>query len=414
LLLFSACLRASAKNYKEDARPFKTGFVKIFNGKDLTGWDGEPGYWSVDDGYIIARVKPEVRVKNHTYLIWQGGKVRDFELRIKFRSTQGNSGIDYRAEPVLTGRDGGKLKWTLQGYQADVAKGWMGSLYNWGKAGAQPGQFVVVTGDDAVNKNIGSVADKQVLSDVGYYKTDDWNEFIIIARGSHITQRINDYLVVEFIDNSFQRRRDGLLGLQVHTGTGPFLNEFKDIRIRPFNTIFGQAKLLFNGRDLTNWSFSDTRTKNTWVVEEGVLTNRGGSQGYICTKDSYTNYVLRFQYRRSGSHKGSVMLRLAGSDRTEPKFIRLFGRDDDFNRIGTEGFTPKVRKRNTPAFRKLPDKLWNECEVVLNQGRLMVKVNGVLRATATECEQMPGKIGFNTDGSQIQYRNIVLIPILSS
>lgn len=414
LLLFSACLRASARDYREDARQLETGFVEIFNGNDLTGWDGEPGYWSVEDGRIIARVKPGIRVNNHTYLIWQGGKVRDFELRIKLRSTQGNSGIDYRAEPVLTGRNGSKLKWTLQGYQADIAKDWMGSLYNWGKAGAQPGQFVVVTGDGAVSKHVGVVADRQILSDVGYYKEDDWNEFIVVARGSHITQRINNYLVVEFIDNSFQRRRDGALGLQVHTGTGPFLNEFKDIRIRMFNTIFGQAKLLFNGRDLTDWNFSDDRTKNAWVVEEGVLTNRGGSQGYICTNDSYTNYVLRFQYRRSGSRKGSVMLCLAGLDRTEPKFIRLFGKDDDFNRIGTEAFALKIRKRNMLVFRRLPDKLWNECEVVLNKGQLMVKVNGVLRATATEGEQTPGKIGFDTDGNRPQYRNIVLIPILSN
>jgi len=432
MLLLTAGFRPATKDDRKSTGPTKTGFTQIFNGKDLTGWDGDPVFWSVETGRIIARVSPEVRVKNHTYLIWQGPKVRDFELRVKFRSTQSNSGIDYRAEPVLTDRDGNQLKWTIQGYQADIAKGWMGSLYNWGKPGAQPSQFVIVTGDEAVSKHIGAVADKQVLSEVGYYKPHDWNEFTIVARGSHILHRINGYLVVEFIDNSSDRRREGVLGLQVHSGPGPFLNEFKDIYIRQFNISFGQAKPLFNGEDLAGWTFSDPQTKSAWIVEDGVLlnparrpqdalrqrrdrVNRVRTQGYICTKDDYTNYVLRFQYRRLGRRKGSVMLRLAGSDRTEPKCIRLYGKGDDFNRIGATDFAPKVRKRqkNIQAFKKLPEKLWNECEIVLNKDQLKVKVNDVLRATATECEQTPGKIGFETGGSGVQYRNIVLIPILS-
>ena len=413
ILLLSAGFRQVTKDDKESARSTQTGFAQIFNGKDLTGWDGEPVFWSVEAGRIIARVSPEVRVKNHTYLIWQGPKVRDFELRVKLRSTQGNSGIDYRAEPVLTDRDGNQLKWTIQGYQSDIAKGWMGSLYNWGKPGAQPGQFVVVTGDETVSKYIGAVAYKQVLSDVGYYKPDDWNEFTIVARGSHILHRINDYLVVEFIDNSSDRRREGMLGLQVHSGPGPFLNEFKDIHIRHSNNAFGQATPLFNSKDLTGWTSSDSQTKSAWVVdvEEGVLLNKGRTQGYICTKDAYTNYVLRFQYHCLGKRKGGVMLRLADSDQC----IRLYGKGDDFNRIGATDFTLKVRKRrgNTPAFKKLPEKLWNECEIVLNKGQLKVKVNNVTRAIATECEQTPGKIGFEAGGSHVQYRNIVLIPILS-
>jgi len=411
ILLLSAGFSPVTKDDKESARSAKTGFVKIFKGTDLTGWDGEPAFWSVEAGRIVARVSPEVRVKNHTYLLWKDGKVRDFELRMKLRSTQGNSGIDYRAEPVLTDRDGNPLKWTIQGYQSDVSQGWMGSLYNWGKPGAQPGQFVAVTGDETVSKYIGAVADKQVLSDAGYYKPDGWNEFAIVARGSHILHRINGYLVVEFIDNSSNARREGVLGLQVHSGPGPFLNEFKDIRIRQFNTSFGQAKPLFNGKDLAGWTFSEPQTKNAWIVEDGVLVNKGRAQGYICTKDDYTNYVLRFQYRRLGRRKGGVMLRLAGSDRTEPKCIRLYGKGDDFDRIGATDFALKEHS-DTLAFRKLPEKLWNECEIVLNKGQLKVKVNDVPRTTATECEQTPGKIGFEASGGHVQYRNIVLIPIL--
>jgi len=173
-----------------------------------------------------------------------------------------------------------------------------------------------------------------------------------------------------------------------------------------------QAKPLFNGKNLAGWTFSEPQTKNAWIVEDGVLVNKGRAQRYICTKDDYTNYVLRFQYRRLGRRKGGVMLRLAGSDRSEPKCIHLYEKGDDFDRIGATDFALKEH-RDTLAFRKLPEKLWNECEIVLNKGRLKVKVNDVPRTTATECEQTPGKIGFEASGGHVQYRNIVLIPILS-
>jgi hypothetical protein len=60
----------------------------------------------------------------------------------------------------------------------------------------------------------------------------------------------------------------------------------------------------------------------------------------------------------------------------------------------------------------MPPKFWNECEISLNKGRLNVKVNDILRATAADCGQTPGKIGLEAAGSRVEYRNIVLIPIL--
>ena len=420
-LAFSVgCAQAVEADKKVDVDHTEAGFVQIFNGRDLTGWDGEPRFWSVKDGVIVAQVSPGVPVKNHSYLIWQGGKVRDFELHVKLRSTVGNSGIDYRAEHVLTDRNGEDLKWTIRGYQHDIAKGWMGSLYNWGKTGAQPGKFIVVSGDGIVTKHIGSVADREALSQVSYYKPNDWNEFVIIARGSHILHRINGYPVVEFIDNSSDTRREGVLGLQVHSGRGPFLNEFKDIRIRKFKTNFGQAKALFNGWDFTGWTFSSDEAKSAWKVENGLLVGRGESQWpgtrCICTKRDYTNYVLRFQYRRLGKNKGGVLLRLTGPEKARARCIRVHGKGDDFDQVGpVANFLLELRKwhRGAVPFRRMPERFWNECEITLNKGQLEVRVNGVLRATGTGCEQMPGKIGFEPGGSGVEYRNIVLIPILS-
>jgi len=418
-LALSASCGQAVEADKVDADRAEAGFMQLFNGRDLTGWDGEQGFWSVKNGLIVAQVSPGVQVKNHTYLLWQGGNVRDFELHVTLRSTVGNSGIDYRAEHVPTDRDGQPLKWTIRGYQSDIAKGWMGSLYNWGKPGAQPGQFVVVNGDENITKSVGSVIDKDVLYKAGYFKPNGWNEFVIIARGSHILHRINDYPVVEFIDNSRDVRRQGVLGLQVHSGRGPFLNEFKDIRIRKFKTSFGQARLLFNGQDFTGWTFSSDENKNKWSVENNLLVNRPSSQGrpihYISTEDDYTNYVLRFQYRRQGNKETAVLLRFADSPGAHPKGIRVSGKGDDFNCVQSVGdFAPALLERLAPlAFRPMPPDFWNECEITLNKGQLEIRINAVLRAMVTGCSQTPGKIAFESGRGQAEYRNVVLIPILS-
>lgn len=407
ILMLSVGCGKVVENDKIGANQTRAGLYQIFDGKDLTGWDAEPGFWSVENGVIVVRVSPEVHVKNHSYLIWQGGKVRDFELRLMVRSTLGNSGIDYRAEPVHTDRNGEELKWTIRGYQSDIAKGWMGSLYNWGKPGAQPSQFVVVSGEETVTKKVGAVVDKDVLYKAGYYKPNDWNEFTIIARGSHILHRINHYPVIEFIDNSRDTRRQGLLGLQVHSGRGPFLNEFRDIRIKQFKISFGRAKSLFNGKDLSGWTFSSPEAEYALSVENGALVCKPGPEGYIFTNNNYTNYVLRFQYCRLGKDKGAVLLCLTG----QGKCIRISGKGDDFNHV--QGISEKLKiEIKKLKFREMPEKFWNECELILNKGRLEVKVNGVLRAVATGCRQTPGAIGFEVSGSRIEYRNIVLIPIL--
>ena len=223
-ILLLAALMASATyaqtvKSRTDADPAEPEFEQLFNGKDLAGWDGDPAFWSVKDGTIVAKVQEGLDVKNHSYLIWQGGRLKDFQLSLLVRSTQGNSGIDYRAMPVTSDKDVLELKWTIKGYQCDIAQGWMGSLYNWGRPGAQPSHFILRGYRHySLSEIVGSVVDKDALLKAGYYRPNQWNRFTIIARGSHILHRINGYLVVEFINNTNERRNEGLLGLQVHSG----------------------------------------------------------------------------------------------------------------------------------------------------------------------------------------------------
>ena len=91
------------------------GFVPIFDGKTMNGWDGDPTFWRVENGEIVGETTPEKVVKMNNFLIWRGGKVKDFELKIDFRLSGTNSGIQYRSVemPELG-------KWVLKGYQADM------------------------------------------------------------------------------------------------------------------------------------------------------------------------------------------------------------------------------------------------------------------------------------------------------
>ena len=93
----------------------EAGFKPIFNGRTLDGWDGNPKFWSVEDGAITGRTTKENPTKGNTFLIWRQGPVDDFVLRLKYKIVGGNSGIQYRSREVDS--------WVVAGYQGDFEAG---------------------------------------------------------------------------------------------------------------------------------------------------------------------------------------------------------------------------------------------------------------------------------------------------
>ena len=91
------------------------GFRPLFNGKDLSGWDGNPELWSVEDGCITGKTTGPEQLTYNQFLIWRGGVVKNFELRAKMKQAGNNSGIQYRSRefPEIG-------KWSIGGYQCDV------------------------------------------------------------------------------------------------------------------------------------------------------------------------------------------------------------------------------------------------------------------------------------------------------
>jgi hypothetical protein len=198
--------------------------IELFNGRDLSGWDGDPKFWSVRDGVITGETTAANPAKNNTFLIWRGGEVADFELRLKYRIRGGNSGIQYRSKDLGN--------WVSGGYQADIEAGtnYTGILYEERGRGilALRGEKVTIGADGKkqVVGSIGTAADIQAA-----IKTEDWNDYVVKAQGNHLVHTVNGKVTVDVTDEQETKAaKTGILALQVHVGP-PMTVEFKDIRL---------------------------------------------------------------------------------------------------------------------------------------------------------------------------------------
>ena len=206
------------------------GFESIFDGKTLEGWKGKESFWSVEDGAITGRTTSENPTKGNTFLIYQGDDLADFELHIKFRIENHNSGVQYRSKDLGD--------FVVGGYQADIdATGrYLGILYE-ERLGrgimAQRGQKVVF-GEDGKKEVTGKTGDAEEI--LAAYKEKDWNEYVIIARGNQLVQKINGHTTIDVTDNQKDKfRPSGILALQLHAGP-PMVVQFKDIRLKRYGT----------------------------------------------------------------------------------------------------------------------------------------------------------------------------------
>ena len=209
------------------------GFLSIFNGKDLTGWEGNPKLWSVKDGAITGQTTAENPAKGNTFLIWTNGTPSDFELRCSFKLTPGdskgfaNSGIQYRSKVF------DPANWVVGGYQADMEAGpsYTGILYEERMRGimALRGEKVVWDKEDK-KQVVGSVGDAAAIG--AAVKKGDWNEYVIIAKGNHLQQFINGKQTIDLTDDcEAKRAMSGVLALQLHAGP-PMMAQFRNLRIK--------------------------------------------------------------------------------------------------------------------------------------------------------------------------------------
>jgi hypothetical protein len=215
--------RYRASRYQ--ASRYQPRAIDLFNGKDFSGWDGDSRFWYIVDGTITGITTKENPTPINTFLIWRGGKLKDFELSVKYRILGGNSGIQYRSKDLGD--------WHVGGYQGDFEFGerYNGIIYE--ERGrrilADVGEKTVI-GEDGKPKKVGEVGDPAVLR--AAIRKAEWNDYVITARGNHLRHEINGRVTAETTDDDVKgRAMEGILALQLHQGP-PMIVQFKEIRLR--------------------------------------------------------------------------------------------------------------------------------------------------------------------------------------
>jgi hypothetical protein len=208
------------------------GFQSIFDGRTLSGWEGNPAYWRVEAGAIVGEITAATVIKSNTFVVWRGGRPRDFELKLDYRITpEGNSGVNYRSaivpDPVTPAN-----RFAMRGYQCDLdgRKQYPGNNYE--EKGrlflAVRGQMTHVVGG-RVPVLLATIGDPDELA---RSVTDDWNAMHLIVRGNTFTHMINGRLMTVVVDDDAPNRPvDGLIGMQVHAGP-PMKVEYRNIRLK--------------------------------------------------------------------------------------------------------------------------------------------------------------------------------------
>lgn len=180
------------------------GFAPIFNGKDLTGWEGDAKLWLVEDGALVGR-SPGIKYNDFLATTKTYG---DFVLRfqVKLVDNKGNSGVQFRSKRVPPPSH------EVSGYQADIAAGWWGKLYD----EARRNRVLAGPSDEVLKKAL---------------KPGDWNDYEIEAIGNRIKLSINGVVTVDYTEADEKIAREGIIAVQIHSG-GPMEVQFRNLRIK--------------------------------------------------------------------------------------------------------------------------------------------------------------------------------------
>ena len=214
-----------------------TGFESIFDGT-MKNWDGDPAFWKVENGALVGETTAANPLKENTFLIWRGDEPGDFELKVEFKMSSTNSGIQFRSQHLPAGSAQGNNvvsgKWVLKGYQADIDfdNRYTGMIYE------ERGRGILMQRGQAVY--LGADGTRRVIANLqrnpdelkSLIKPGDWNHVHVIARGNTLMNIVNGELMAVVVDDDVKARAmKGLLGFQVHVGQ-PMRVEFRNIYLK--------------------------------------------------------------------------------------------------------------------------------------------------------------------------------------
>ena len=395
------------------------GWRPLFDGDSTDGWvafrgDAFPAQgWEVADGTL------------HHLPGGGGGDLvterafRDFELRFDWKVAPGaNSGVIYRVgdQHDATWQTGPEFQVLDDAAHADLdPRHSAGALY---ALHAPEGKRLNPAGQ--------------------------WNRGRILVLGNRIEHQVNGVTVVtadmgsgdwraRVEESKFGAMPDfaslpaGRIALQDHGNEVWYRNLFvRDLAPDPAR----ERDLL--GGDLSGWeahlpdggsSPDGARLEDVWTLrEDGVLVCAGQPIGYLQTRDSFDNYTLRLRWRfdpEKGAGNSGVLLRKIGPDQVWPRSIEgqlQSGQAGDFWNIGDFPMQPDPDRTNgrntrrlTTAERELGE--WNDYDITVWKGHVVLRVNGQVLNQAHDCMEVPGRIALQSEGAEIHFRDVRLMPL---
>lgn len=225
ILIATTLFAASVAFAEEDT-------VSLFNGTDLTGWDGDPALWKVVDGIVVGTCSGPESPKHNDFLIWRGGTVKDFTLVVVARVIgDNNSGIQYRSKPLPE-----VGPWAITGYQSDIHP----AIQHTGMTYEEKGRGIF--GLNGQNILVDPEGQRWLLSEHEPVAVDvaEWTEYTITARGNQLEHRVNGEISSTMIDfDERGRALEGLLAIQLHSGNANTV-EIKEMRLQ----VLADAKVI--------------------------------------------------------------------------------------------------------------------------------------------------------------------------
>ena len=210
------------------------GYVPLFDGVSLKGWDGNSKFWRVEDGAIVGESTP-TNPSGNSYIAYRNLEAKDFTLKFEIEvEGTGGSGIQYRSKtgipwlaniPANVTANVGpvNLNWMMTGPQADFwpSRVYTGQFYSENtpmRILAWRGQ--VVEGFGAKSKRLmGNIADREALGNV--VRQNEWNQYIVIARGGTFLHIVNGQLMAVMVDDDPEssNNQPGLFGIEIEATT---------------------------------------------------------------------------------------------------------------------------------------------------------------------------------------------------
>ena len=403
---------ATTDSSVESSPPVEPKWRVLFDGTSTDAWRGYKRDAFPEQGWEIDGETLHVQKGGGGGDIITVDRFANFELELEWKVAEpnANSGIIYRVSEEA------------------------GATY-------ETGPEMQVLGDPEPTQASTSAGGLYALYDTSGKKLNpmgEWNRVRVVVRRQRVEHWLNGTRVVECRMHSpdwyrrvaaskfasmplFGTVGRGHIALQDH-GNDVW---YRGIRIRELPLSDRPVIDLFNGRDLTGWmAFSDGEESTaTWRVADGVLICSGSPAGYLKTDRDHTNFCLEFDWRWASEPGNSgVLLRVQGEDRVWPRCIEAqlkSGRAGDFYALGDATLKADPARVDPARSHHVPHREpcerpageWNHYRILVDGGKIELEINGTLANEAWECAEVPGRIAFQSEGAEIHFRRIRLLPL---